>query len=169
MIFSKPQRVSNSNFISKFALTNNLYLGSLAIFFVDRHYSTNFDASWRVFNTEMDADFNSYRDYVQVNLSGKWVSEEAKNALKASLEAARAASVDKILLDMTQIELPDSDLVRIDSAESLVEILGTSIKVAVVKRKDDPSNLGYQFAQSRGANIHVSTNPNKALDWLLSE
>lgn len=117
----------------------------------------------------MDADFNSYRDYVQVNLSGKWVSEEAKNALKASLEAARAASVDKILLDMTQIELPDSDLVRIDSAESLVEILGTSIKVAVVKRKDDPSNLGYQFAQSRGANIHVSTNPNKALDWLLSE
>ena len=117
----------------------------------------------------MDADFNSYQNYIRVNLSGLWVADDAKNALKASREAAQAASVDKILLDMTQIELPDSDLVRIDSAESLVEILGTSIKVAVVKRKDDPSNLGYQFAQSRGANIHVTTDSKNALDWLLSD
>jgi len=117
----------------------------------------------------MEAEFQSYPNYLRVSLSGKWEANEAKNALKACHEAAHSAMVEKVLIDLRLVEPPDDPIVRFDTAEELIRICGTGMKISVIKRRDDPETLGEQVARSRGANLKVHLSEKSALEWLLSD
>jgi hypothetical protein len=116
----------------------------------------------------MEAEFNSYPEYVRVSLSGKWELEEAKNALRACREAADSASVERILIDLSELEPPEDPMVRFHSAEEMANICGHDRRVSVVKRKDDPVTLGEEVARSRGVNLRVYVKESDALAWLLA-
>lgn len=115
----------------------------------------------------MEAEFKAYPKYLHVSLSGKWETDDASHALKACREAARASGVDKILIDIREVEPPKDHMVRFDSAEELIRICGTQMRISVVKRKADRETLGEQVAKSRGANLKTHISEKAALDWLL--
>ena len=118
--------------------------------------------------TYLAPTFEEYGQYLRVCLRGEYTFDSTIHALKEALERAAKQGVQKVLLDMRDLEGSISDNDRRRVADLLQEKAGPEFHLAVVRteRTGPPTNILEEAASHLGRKAKAFFSEEEAKSWL---
>ena len=117
----------------------------------------------------IELSFQEHKDYLFVRARGAMVHPDVRQALLAILEKVKQTGHTRILIDGMGFTPPRADIDRFLIGESIAELLGQPLKVAVFGHAEYINKLAENTAVNRGASFYVSGDEADALRWLLAD
>jgi hypothetical protein len=100
-------------------------------------------------------------------LIGIWTTNDALTSIDKIELVASEEKTKLILLDLSDLSFPESEMTRYFSGEKMASTFGYRFKVAGFAQKIKINRFAEDVAVNRGANFHMFFNENDAIEWLL--
>ena len=117
----------------------------------------------------IELSFQEHTDYLFVRARGAMVYPDVREALLAIQEKVKQTGHTRILIDGMGFTPPRADIDRFLIGESIAELLGQPLKVAVFGHAEYINKLAENTAVNRGASFYVVGDEAEALRWLLAD
>lgn len=105
-------------------------------------------------------------DYLLVEISGPYSLEMLMSAVHEVADQCRKESLNKVLIDLRNMDGDPSILDRYQIGVEIASIWGPRYKVAVIARTEIVNKMTENTAVNRGAKFMVTPDANRALEWL---
>jgi hypothetical protein len=106
-------------------------------------------------------------DYVLVKVAGPWTQATVCEVLDAARDKAVACDVRRILLDLRDFSVPDSDFSRYMLGKYAAEALGSRYRVAGIGKPENITYYAEKVARNRGMLLRPFVDEEAAINWLL--
>ena len=111
--------------------------------------------------------FNVEENYLYVKLAGPWTVESALESMKYIKIEADKHSKLHILLDLTELMKPETEMVRYYTGEYIADVFKNSYRLSAYAQAFKINRFAETVAVNRNANFRIFTDEKLARDWLL--
>lgn len=108
-------------------------------------------------------------DYLKFSVSGDWTEDSACILIDAIKHECEKRKARKLLLDLKEYILCESEMTRYFSGVRLAEAFLSPYRIAAFTRAGAINRFAETVARNRGVDIMVFPDEPQALAWLLTE
>jgi len=119
-------------------------------------------------NIQNETSFKEMDTYLQVSISGKWISELILETLLYIKKKADLTNHTRILIDCFELAPPRGDFERIFAGLDVALILKHPFRIAVLYPLDLTTYQTENIAINQGSFFRTFEQENEALEWLLT-
>lgn len=105
--------------------------------------------------------------YLFVKVCGSWTGATAKRVIDDARREAERLRFSRILFDLTDWTLPDTEFTRFESGEYLSKVLPVPFKIAAFALPNAINKFGEDTAVNRGAQFRIFADEGSAVQWLM--
>ncbi|MBN1997216.1 hypothetical protein JW935_06680 [candidate division KSB1 bacterium] len=116
---------------------------------------------------KLKSEYEERSGHLFIKVVGKWTTNSAKNLIDKVKAEADARGFSRVLLDITAITQPDSEMTRFYSGEYIAKIWRPPLRVAALAKPKMINKFAENVAVNRGAVFGVFSDAEEALGWLL--
>ena len=112
-------------------------------------------------------EYSNQNGYLLVKVAAPWTPQTAKQAIdEIKIEAAKR-NYNRLLLDLTQWDKPETEFTRFQSGEYLAKVFRPPFKVAAYAISSAINKFGETTAVNRGAVLRIFPDEQLAILWLM--
>jgi hypothetical protein len=115
----------------------------------------------------LETHYRETPGYLVAKISGSWMEQNAKDAIEEVSGEARRRGLTKVLLDLSDLSGPDTEMTRFYSGEHIAKMWRPPLRVAAVGPAELINRFAENVAKNRGALFSLFTDEESALRWLL--
>jgi hypothetical protein len=115
----------------------------------------------------MEVRYKECSGYLLVKVYGQWDEFAAKEEIEALREEADLRGITRLLLDVRNMQPPESQMTRLATGEHIAKIWPRPFKVVALADPELIDGFTENVAVSRGALFTVFSEEIAALEWLL--
>jgi hypothetical protein len=115
----------------------------------------------------MKKEIEIRKSYIYFKVTGLYPGYESTiSVIKEIVELTKKHNINKILIDLSDIQDNPKIIEHYDLGEKAARIWGHFLKIALLNRADKITGLFENVAVNRGANVRVLSNFEQAELWL---
>ena len=108
-------------------------------------------------------------DYLCIRASGHYFLDNMKDLFTTIITKSEELGYNHVLLDINEVIGDIPELEKYLLGEHAALIWRPKLKMAVIARPENINEFAENVAVNRGANLHVLTGDEEALEWLMGE